>query len=126
MCCTTGVCGSCANPLGFRAISAFGRHQSAHRAFISTTNGCCWALVLPACGENRASLGGLDIFSVGSLGMPAYRDVKWLGLPPQALCISSPRTRKNISLKLHTGRASDGGVETVKAIIEGAAYDIDW
>ena len=82
--------------------------------------------MLPACGEHRASLGGLDIFSVGSLGIPTYRDVKWLGLLPQALRISSPCTRKNIPLKLHTGRASDGGVETVKAIIEGTTYDIQW
>lgn len=118
--------GSAFNPIWLRTVSAFGRHQGAHRAFISTTNGCCWALVLPACGENRASLGGLDIFSVGSLGMPAYRDVKWLGLIPQALRISSPRARKNIPLKLHTSRASDGGIETIKTIIEGAAYDIDW
>ena len=111
--------GSAFNPIWLRAVSAFGRHQGAHRVFISTTNGCCWALVLPACGEHRASLGGLDIFNVASLGMPTYRDVKWLGLLPQALRISSPRTRKNIPLELHTGRTSDGSVETEQAIIEG-------
>ena len=103
--------GSTLNPIWLHAMSAFGRHQGAHRAFISTTNRGCWALVLPACGEHRASLGGLDIFSVGSLGIPTYRDVNWLGLLPQALRISSSCFGKNIPLKLHTGRAPDGGVE---------------
>jgi hypothetical protein len=44
----------------------------------------------------------------------------------QAIRISSPSTRKNIPLKLHTGRTSDGSVETEQAIIEGTTYDIQW
>ena len=56
----------------------------------------------------------------------AARTYMEASLLPQALHISSPRIRKNIPLKLHTSRAPDGGIETVKTIIEGAAYDINW
>ena len=54
------------------------------------------------------------------------RQYRKVGLLPQALRISSSRFGKSIPLKLHTRRASDGGIETVKAIIEGTTYDIHW
>jgi hypothetical protein len=56
-----GICWFYGHPNWLRAVSASGLHQGAHVDITCTTTSGGWALVLPAIGTNRASIGGLAL-----------------------------------------------------------------